>query len=302
MVNRGKVLTLFLQDASLNFEKELREMNKGKRGKPYEYPNILIWAGFAIKCVFRQGYRQLQGFMEDVCRSLGTVIPDFRTVWWRIDQMSKQGVRFNVPKGRKIAIAVDSTGLKLVNDGEYRTKKYKKVKDWAKFHTAVNEATGEAVNLVITKDNVGDCREFGKIVEPVARITEKVDTDKAYDTDENFKYCERKGIVPGIPVKLNASPNGVGPRREAVKLQLGLRSGPGQPPRDGHYLSTTEKETNQKEWSDGTGHGYRWVVEGFYSRFKRSFGEYVFSRKRENVEKEVVMKTNLLNLFITQQA
>ena len=301
MVNRGRILTLFLKDTSLNFDKELRDMNRGKRGKPYEYPNVLIWAGFAIKCVFHQGYRQLQGFMEDICKSLGTIIPDFRTLWWRIDHMSKQGVKFNVPRDTKISIAVDSTGLKLVNDGEYRTKKYKKVKSWAKFHTAANEATGEAVNLVITKDNVGDCREFKRIIEPVAKITEKVDTDKAYDTEENFEYCDGKGIYPGIPVKLNASPKGKGPRRDAVRLQLGLHRGPGRPPKDRRDLPRTEREANQKEWSDSTGHGYRWVIEGFYSRFKRLFGEYVFSRKRKNVEKEVVMKTNLLNLFITQK-
>jgi hypothetical protein len=43
----------------------------------------------------------------------------------------------------------------------------------------------------------------------------------------------------------------------------------------------------------------RWDVEGFYSRYKREFGECVFSKKRINVEKEVVMKTNTLDMFIT---
>ena len=74
--------------------------------------------------------------------------------------MEKQGIRFNpIPKNRRINIAIDSTGLKLVNDGEYRTKKYKKIKNWAKFHAAIHEGTQEALNIIITKDNVGDCRD-----------------------------------------------------------------------------------------------------------------------------------------------
>ena len=32
-------------------------------------------------------------------------------------------------------------------------------------------------------------------------------------------------------------------------------------------------------------------VGGFYSRFKRQFGEYVFSKKSEDIEREIVIKT-----------
>ncbi len=47
--------------------------------------------------------------------------------------------------------------------------------------------------------------------------------------------------------------------------------------------------------NEAIGHGYRWIIGGFYSRFKRSFGEYVLSGKRKNVEKELVTMANLLN-------
>lgn len=297
MVNRGRILTIFLNPASLDFKKEVENLNRGKRGKPFVYPNLLVWAGLAVKCVFHQGYRQLQGFLEEICAALKLPIPNFRTFWWRIDKIRKQGVRFNVPNGSKIDVAVDSTGLKLINDGEYRTKKYRKIKAWAKFHTGVNEKTGEAVSVVITKDNVGDCREFKRVLKPVEMITGKVDTDKAYDTGDNFDYCNKRGILPGIPVKLNASPKGMGPRHDAVREQFDILKRKGRLPNQN--MTREVKEANQKKWRKQIGHGYRWVVEGFYSRFKRLFGEYVFSRKRENVEKEVVMKANILNLFIT---
>jgi IS5 family transposase len=209
-------------------------------------------------------------------------------------------VKFNAPRnGQKIDVAVDSTGLKLVNDGEYRTKKYKKVKSWAKFHTGINEKSGEAVNIIITKDNVGDCREFGNILDPVSDITNKVDCDKSYDTEDDFEYCKRHDMEPGIPVKLNASPKGEGPRRKAVREQFGIKLHRGRPPKKRHFMTTEEKEAKQKRWKKRIGHGYRWTAEGFYSRFKRGFGECIFSKKRKNIEKEVVMKTNILNTFIT---
>lgn len=300
LVNRGRVVTIFLKQKDTDWSSELKRMNEGKRGSPYTYPDTLMWMGFGIKCIFHLGFRQLQGFIEDIADKIGFPIPDFRTIWWRIDKMEKQGVKFNMPKnGNKIDVAVDSTGLKLVNDGEYRTKKYKKSKSWAKFHAGINEETGEAVNIVVTKDNVADCKEFKSVLKPVLGITNKVDADKAYDTKNNFIVCDRFGIIPGIPVKLNASPKGVGPRSRAAKDQLGIKPRRGRPSKKRHFVTPEQKDANQKKWKKRVRHGYRWVSEGFYARFKGLFGEYVFSKKRRNIEKEIVMKTNILNLFIT---
>jgi hypothetical protein len=91
LVNRGKVVTIFLKENNLNWKDEIGRMNEGKRGSPYEYPNTIMWIGFGLKCVLHMGYRQLQGFMEDVCGFLKFSIPNFRTFWWRIDKAERQG-------------------------------------------------------------------------------------------------------------------------------------------------------------------------------------------------------------------
>ncbi len=301
LVNRGKTLTLFLKEKTINFKEELENLNKGKQGSPYQYPMTLIWIGFAIKCVYHLGYRQLQGHMEEVCQLINFKIPDFRTFWWRVDKMEKQGVKFNVPKGKKIAVAVDSSGLKIVNDGEYRTKKYKKMKDWVKFHASVNEETNEALTVVITNDNVGDCREFTTLLDPIVKITDKVDADGAYDSNQDFEYCKRNGLRAGIPVRSNASIKGLGARCDAIRDQFGIdrKMRWGRPPNWLRNLSLSRKKEVQDEWRKKTKHGDRWSVEGFYSRFKRQYGEFVFSKKQKNVYNEVVMKTNILNMFIT---
>ena len=146
---RGSVLTLFLKKENLDFRKELKEMNKKKEGRRYQYPNSLVHAGFCIKCLFHLGYRQLQYLLEDICAFLSFPIPNFRTFWWRIDVMERETLTFNLPEDKKINVAVDSTGLKLENDGEYRTTKYGKRKVWAKMHANINIATNEAINIIM---------------------------------------------------------------------------------------------------------------------------------------------------------
>jgi len=299
LVNRGKEITLFLDIKDTDFEEELSKMNKGKRGSPYEYPNTLIYAGMVIKCLQHKAYRQLQGYIEDLARFLHIPKPDFRTFWWRTNKMEKEGVRFNPPPlGTKIDIAVDSTGIKLVNDGEYRTMKYKKTKDWVKFHTSVNENTGESLTIVITKDNIADMKRFRQLMDPISDITNKADADKGYDCEDSFGYCAKHDIIAGIPVRINATTTNreAKYRRRAVSEQFGIPISPGI--RFGN-VTERQKKRRQKKWKKAIKQGKRWAVEGFYSRYKRQFGEYAFSKKRKMVEKEIVMKTNILNKFIT---
>ncbi len=299
LVNRGKEITLFLDVKDTDLDEELSKMNAGKRGSPYQYPNTLIYAGMVIKCLQHKTYRKLQGYLEDLAKFLHFSVPDFRTFWWRTNEMEKEGVRFNPPPGdRKIDVAVDSTGIKLVNDGEYRTKKYKKTKDWVKFHTSVNEGTGESLTIVITKDNISDMKKFKKLMDPIADITKKADADKGYDCEDNFDYCAKHNIIAGIPVKINATTTNreTEYRRRAVSEQFGIEIKRGVKV---GYIKRKLKERRQKRWKKRIRQGRRWAVEGFYSRYKREFGEYVFSKKREMVEKEIVMKTNILNKFIT---
>jgi hypothetical protein len=59
LVKRGEFLLDidFLQ----GFRKELRELNSGKRGRPFKYPNSFILFFLRLKCVFKIDYRTLEG-------------------------------------------------------------------------------------------------------------------------------------------------------------------------------------------------------------------------------------------------
>ena len=49
-----------------------------------------------------------------------------------------------------IEVIIDSTGIKSRNDGEYRSTKYGKVKDWEKMHVLVDKKTRKILNIIIT--------------------------------------------------------------------------------------------------------------------------------------------------------
>jgi hypothetical protein len=57
------------------------------------------------------------------------------------------------------------------------------------------------VNIIITKDNVGDRRESVPLVDPISNIVGKVDADGACDTNADFEYCKKHGLEAIVPVK-----------------------------------------------------------------------------------------------------
>ena len=54
----------------------------------------------------------------------------------------------------------------------------------------------------------------------------------------------------------------------------------------------------RRKWKEAVGYGKRWLVEGFFSSFKRWFGEYVSSVKFGNIKKELIFKVAIANMFL----
>ncbi len=281
LVNRSRVITILI-DPMLMESDSLQELNKGKLGRRFRFYTGLISAAFAVKCVFRLAYRQLEGFMKDIADKVHKSIPNFRTIWWRIDKMKNEGIKFNVNE-RHTVVAIDSTGLRSVNTGEYRTTKFDIRREWTKLHIVVDIKTKEILNIKITKGNVNDCLEFESLLKPVSEGVMEVFADKAYCSTKIYEFCDEKGIFPGIPVKWNFSnriPSRI--RRRMLEEQLGLVCRRGSM-RLNRHLTKEVRQKNQEEWKKRVGYGRRSAVESSFSRYKRILGENIFSRKRENI-------------------
>lgn len=301
LVERGEI-NLYIEPAILNQEKELKCLNKKKVGRRFQYGNGLIFASFAVKCFLRLAYRQTEGLIRTITTRLQlNKIPNFRTIWDRINAMKKEEIKFNITPlkpGEKIEVAIDSTGLKKINDGEYRSMKYGKRKRWIKMHLSVNVETGEALTEVTTNERIHDNLEFNSLVKPLEKNLSQVDADGAYDSNKTFEWGHDNGIICAIPVRITSSTQGTSyVRRRIVREQLGFRKGRGH-----HKLFRNPEERRlqmQKIWKEKVGYGRRWMVEGAYGKFKGMFGEHVFSKRWDMIQKEIHAKLYVYNSTIS---
>jgi hypothetical protein len=296
LINRGKVITLLIEPTILE-PKLPKEVNKNKVGRKFQFSSALISAAFAVKCTLRLGYRQLQGLMEDLYGKRIKKIPNFRTIWWRIDRMKRYSVEFDLNSSEPVIGAIDATGLRPINDGEYRATRYGKMREWIKLHALIDTKTKQILNIKVTKGDVHDSVKFKAVIRPLASKISEIFADKGYDSVKIFDYCEKNRIFPGIPVKLNAT-NTIrsDTRKTMIEDQLGWSCRRGST-RLNRFLTDAKKEENQKKWKRKVGYGKRSTIEAIFSQYKLVLGENLFSRKMANIEKEITTKINVLNKF-----
>lgn len=262
------------------WQKEVEESNVGKEGARYRYPESLIRFCSVLKVVFGLGYRQEQGVLQSLSRwvSLPRVI-SYSQMQRRITTLGLDIVESLAHPEDGQVIAIDSTGIKLYNSGEWIREKHKKRKPFLKLHVAVNTATGQAVSVAITEDRIGDHPMALPLIEQ-AECTGKIGSvllDGAYDVRNLWKTLDEGGIKPVIRLRKNARPNGFNLRARMVRERNAL---------------------GQEAWAQKHGYGQRWQVETWFSSYKRRFGEHCYSTKPANMLHEIILKTILCNKFI----
>ncbi len=261
---------------------------------------MLIIAAFAVKCVFKIGYREASGNVKDFLDSISVKLhPDFRTIQWRISQMKKEGIKFMMyQRGESnLEVIIDASGVKSENDGEYRSTKYDKIKVWEEIHIAIDRKTRKILNMEVTENDVRDTEEFIPLLTPIVKMND-VDTaitDGGYDSEGNFKYCDDNNIKTLIPVHINAIKGKH--KRKRIEEQLGQSHSRGFPGRN-MYLTKEMRRQNQEEWKKTSGYHSRSLVETVFSVFKGNFGEYTFSKNKKIKEKELLLKAVVYNQFL----
>jgi hypothetical protein len=301
LVNRGKTST-YLKEALQNQKTDLSVMNRDKVGKPYEYSNVFIIAGFAVKTVNKIGYRQAAGNIEDYLTLNGiNDYPDFRTIQWRVQQLEKEGIKFMIKRSTEdeeeiIDVIIDSTGVRSRRDGEYRSKMYRNKKRWKQIHIVISKKTRKILNIKVTRDHAGDPNQFIPLMKPIVkrRTVNSANADGAYGSEKNFKFCDENNIESIIPVHINHVGTTGRHHRKRVVEQLGVIRKPGK------YRQPTkeQKRRNLEKWKDKSGYHDRSIIEGVISVFKGVFDESVFSKKKDMIEKELLLKAFIYNTFV----
>ncbi len=286
LVKRGEIMLGF--DIIDNWDNELEEMNKGKVGEPFHYPNsFLLLLGYA-RVYFHLPFRQTEGIIRSHAENKIPSIPDYSTIDRRINKLDIHVNNNNKLGGNDdVIIAIDSTGIKVTNRGEWMCHKWhcKSRKGYLKIHVAVdinnNNNKIKILSLNVTTEKVHDSKVLPILVHDIVRKqnidVSTVIADGSYDNNKIFQFLSFNNIKPAIKVRKNAR----------------IR-------KDNHYkrnLAVVEQKTDFQKWKNSVRYGRRWIVESVFSAIKRMFGEYVSAVKYPNMVKEIMLKASLYNLF-----
>jgi Transposase DDE domain len=258
-----------------NWHRELKQMNRKKSGAPYKYPESFILFASIIYSFFRMPYRQLEGFID----KLGTFVPglvsaDYTTLHRRI---SKSALQIPIPED-DVVVAVDSTGMKVTNRGEWMREKHGRVRrGWLKVHVAVDVESKKLLSIEVTEEKIAD----SEVLRPLLKDVNIKDglMDGAFDTNDAFNFMKEKCVdCPGIKIRENAvvgdEPS---PRSNAVL----------------DYL-----KNGYKGWKQKHQYGRRWAAEGYFSSVKRIFGETVRASSISGMISETKRLFILYNMLI----
>ncbi len=252
-----------------------------KRGGQQEYTDGAIECLLMVKAVFHLAYRQTEGFACSLSELLGVKlpIPDYTTLNRRAKTLKVQ-----LPTGEKgpTHLVLDSTGLKVYGEGEWKVRKhgYSKRRTWRKLHLAVDEATGEIEAEVLTAAGVDDAEVTAELLGQTQAQIKQLSADGAYDKEKVYHAAQDKQVEKiTIP-----------PRRDAV---LWPETSVAPHPRNTNLCRVWE--VGRKAWKEECGYHRRSLAETTMFRFKTIFGDRLAAREEQRQQTEARLKCAALN-------
>ena len=258
-----------------------------QRGRPKAYCDGLIQMLLALKSVYRLPLRALQGFAMSLRRLAlpALPVPNYSTLSRRA-----KALRVSLPVlrnfGEAVHLLVDSTGLKLFGEGEWKVRKYgyAKRRSWRKVHLGMDAGTGQVCAVLMTHRDVDDASALPELLAQIPRETkiEVVIGDGAYDTiaaRAAIGGCGALAIIPPVEgaVHWPASQAGAPERNEAIEHMA--RSG-------------------KQDWKDNSGYHRRSLVENLMYRLKMLTGDRLWARDVDVQDAEVAVRVGIINRML----
>jgi len=282
LVNRFDVTFWFTDDILSQWKHE--NENQGQ-GRPFTYSDLAIETLLTMRELFQLPYRGTEGFGRWVFRvmQIDLAIPGYTALCKRAKKLD---IDLSIRKKRgKISVIVDSTGLKVYGEGEWKTRTHGKSKrrTWRKLHLMIDADTQEIVADVLTDNSMHDSDVVTPLLKRVRNKMRRFYGDGAYDPWKVRNALEQRGIEQVIP-----------PRRDA-KIK---RHGNGKQPRLERDDAIREiRKYGRKGWKRRIGYHRRSLAETAMFRMKTIFGGRLKNRIIENQKTETKIRCKILNHF-----
>ena len=285
LIQRG-FITLWLDEDTL-----AQWYYQGPRtpGGLFRYTDQCIQAALALKAVFRLAFRQTQGLIQSLLEAMKIElqVPSYTQLCRRQARL----MAFSAPvlpghsPVEPIHMVIDSTGLKVYGEGEWKVRKHgaDKRRTWRKLHLVADEATNEIHAVSLTTNAVSDAQMVKPLVADIVYPIAKLGGDGAYDQVKVYDELALRQIAPLIPPRSNAvlwteevDNDLLHPRNEAL---------------------TKISVVGLAEWKRQLGYHRRSKAETAMFRWKTIFGERLATRLLANQQTEAQLKATCLNRF-----
>ena len=289
LVARGS-LTVWIDDC---LWKQWYDQRPAQRGAQFVYSDSTLEWMLTMRVLFGLPLRQTQGFIQSLLALMGLAlaVPDYSTL------SRRQGrLRVALPKkpaaspASRMHLVVDSTGLKVYGEGEWKVRQHgwRKRRTWRKLHVGVNEATGEVVAQTLTSHRVDDASQVVDLLSQVEAAVAAVGGDGAYDKHKVFDALATPPSGPAIrPI--------IALRKDAIIQQHGNCKGP---PLARDEILRAMRRKGRKGWKQESGYHRRSLAETLIYRYKHLIGGQLKARSEANQQVESRIGCAILNRMI----
>jgi len=256
----------------------------GRPGRPLRFSDRAIEFCLTLKGLFQLPLRQVTGLAQSLLKMAGLdwPAPDCTTLCRRQKSLSVD--LDGRPSAGGLHLLVDSTGIKMMGEGEWKTRKHGASyrRQWRKVHIGIDAETFDIRAIEVTSNAVGDGQTLPDLL---AQIPEDdtivtVSGDGAYDTRGCHAAIDARGADPVIPVRRNG--------------KAWTEDGPGVEARNETLHAM--KRLGRAIWKKGSGYHRRSLVETRMHCFKL-LGPRVTARTFDRQITELKVRAAILNRF-----
>jgi hypothetical protein len=280
LVQRGSI-TFWLSD---DIGKIWLYDGEKQRGSQFDYSDKAIEIMLTLKEVFHLTNRSVEGFVRSLFQmmKIDFPVPDHST-------LSRRGKTLKVKLPKKASgslnLVLDSTGLKIYGEGEWKVRKhgYSKRRTWRKLHLGAEPENGEIQAVLLSENSVSDDMVVKELLEQIEQTLLTCAADGAYDKRKVYEALNKHS--PEVEIL-------VPPRKNARIWQHG--NSKAEPLKRDENLRYIRKHGRQ-QWKDDSGYHMRSLAETAMFRLKTIFGDDLSARQLETQTTQALIRCLVLN-------
>lgn len=232
-----------------------------------------------IKEVFHLTNRGVEGFVRSLFQmmKIDLPVPDH-------SRLSKRGNTLKVELPRKrggsLNLVLDSTGMKIYGEGEWKVRKhgYSKHRTWRKLHLGANPDSGEIQAVILTENSISDDAVVKAMLAQIEQTLLSCAADGAYD--KRKVYDALNAHSPDVDILIPPCKNARIWQHGNSKVERLMRD------ESLRYI----RKHGRKQWKEDSGYHIRSLAETIMFRLKTIFGDRLSARLLETQTTQALIR------------